>query len=248
MRMNFGFSGLVPALLAGLALAPGASAQSMGQSMGQSMAQGWTGPWVGGAVGMGSTNYSPRGEARDGATFLGSVRLPDFGGQGALATLSGGYDFDFGNGVVAGAMLDLTTTRINNRADISIPVIDGVSGSYRLRPRTMVTLAGRVGVVTSESTMVYGLLGYGQARFRANVAASDDFDSFGGSYGWRQNGPVIGAGIETQLAANTTLRLEYRYHRLGNHTILNENIFGVDVGLRTRTSVQTVQAGVNWRF
>lgn len=240
MRLQPRFAGLVPALLAALALAPAASAQGMGQ--------GWTGAWVGGAVGMGSTNYSPRGEARDGATLLGSVRLPDFGGQGALATLSGGYDVDFGNGVVAGAMLDLSTTRINNRADFSIPMIDGLNGSYKLRPRTMVTLAGRVGMVTSESTMVYGLLGYGQARFRANVAAGDNFGSLSGSYGWRQNGPVIGAGIETQLAANTTLRLEYRYHRLGNHTILSENILGADVGLRTRTSVQTVQAGVNWRF
>lgn len=206
----------------------------------------WTGPWVGVAVGMGSTNYSVRGDASIDGTTLGTIRLPDFGGEGGLASLSAGYDFDLGNGFVVGAMLDVSTTRINNRANINI--LDDISGSYRLRPRTMMAAAGRVGFTTSDSTLVYGLLGYSQARFRANFSATDGFDTLSGSYRWRQSGPVIGGGIETRLTENATLRLEYRYHRLGNKTIFSGDIFGADVGLRTRTSIQTAQVGINWRF
>jgi len=206
----------------------------------------WTGPWVGIAAGMGSTNYSGRGEASFEGAPAGNLRLPDFGGEGGLASLSAGYDFDLGNGFVVGAMLDVSATGINNRADASIG--NDLSGSYRLRPRSTVAAAARVGFATSESTLVYGLLGYGQARFRANFSAMDGPDSFSGSYGWRQNGAVVGGGIETRLTANATLRLEYRYHRLGDHTIFEGDIFGADVALSTRSSIQTVQAGINWRF
>ncbi|MBK5927341.1 outer membrane protein [Rhodobaculum claviforme] len=233
------FIGLgAPVLAAAMAMAPAASAQGL--------SDGWAGAWVGGALGAGSTNYSLRGSAVENGSTLGTLRLPDFGGEGGLVSLSGGYDFAVSDTVVMGLMADITATGINNRANLNA---DGISFNYKLRPRTIYSAAGRVGLMTSDSTMVYGLLGVSQARFRASGSATAGTDTLlDGGYKWKQSGPVIGAGIETRLADNMTLRMEYRYYRLGTQNIINEQFLGTTLDAGSRTSIQTVQAGVNWRF
>lgn len=233
-KFNISTFALISAL--SLSAAPAALAQNL--------ASGWTGPWLGASIGMGSTNYQLNGSI-DG---FGALRLPDLGGQGGLATISAGYDVALSDRVTAGLMVDVSWTGIENSASLTVePGIlgpDAVIASYRLRPRATASVAARLGTLISDNTQVYGLVGYSQARYRARYSVESGGATAEGGYRWQQSGPVVGAGIETMVGHATSLRVEYRYHHLGRY-----DIFDVPpINVNTRSSIQTVQAGLSWRF
>ena len=136
----------------------------------------WEGPWIGVHLGMGSTNYDLGGSVTDGmGATLGSLNLPDLGGQGPLVGLQAGYGFMLGAQSVAGLQLDYSYSSISNDSSLFIAADAIGSGSpeidatYSLAPRSMYGISARLGYLPSDDTQIYGLIGYSRANFRGDL-------------------------------------------------------------------------------
>ncbi|PQO24300.1 porin family protein [Rhodobacteraceae bacterium WD3A24] len=212
----------------------------------------WSGPWVGAGLGMGSTNYDIVGDfnlpmvGEDG--LRGDFDLPDLGGQGGLVTIEGGYGFRLSPNMVAGVQLDYTATHIDNDTSFSVSGEADLDFDYRVRPESMLTAAGRIGYLPSERTLIYGLLGFTRGNFNGEYDLSGDFNA-SDSYDFDLDGWSLGAGIETMLSDNVSMKLEYRYTAFEDHDLF-ETPVGRDgsVDIDMETDVQTVRAVVSYHF
>ena len=207
----------------------------------------WGGLYGGASLGYGSTNYNPTLDINVGMINLG-LQMPDLGGRGALGGLQLGYNFMLSDNMVAGIQLDGVMTGINNTTAFNVGVGPfGVNAEYNLAPRSMITLAGRLGFLPTPDTMVYGLLGYTHANYRGalNVSVTPVPGTIvDESYTFNRNGVAVGLGIETRIGSNTTLGLEYRYNHMQRYSFIE----GPPVDLGFDPSVQTVRAVLNYHF
>jgi outer membrane immunogenic protein len=211
----------------------------------------WGGMYAGGSLGYGSSNYVLSGSINDGQGSGIGLRLPDFGGQGMLGAVQLGYNFMLSDRVVLGVQADATMSRILNRANLSITDPENtLSIDWSLGPRTMYTIAGRLGYLTTPDTMVYGLLGATRGNFRGRLSASFNGETVPlANYDFNLNGMAIGMGIETRLTDRTTLGLEYRYNRFRRYSFFDGELFeGVNAEAGFNTSVQTIRASLNYHF
>lgn len=218
----------------------------------------WEGPWIGLHLGMGSTNYDLGGSVTDGGgNTLGSLNLPDLGGQGPLVGLQVGYGFLLGPQIVAGVQLDYSYSSISNDSSLFIAA-DALGGgspeidaTYSLAPRSMYGVSARLGYLPSDNTQIYGLVGYTRANFRGDLNLDlDGLTMFNDSYSFNLNGIALGIGMETRIGTNTSLGLEYRYTSLGRYSFFDDEIFGgpetAEVGFDT--DVQTLRLTLNYHF
>ena len=243
--------GLIAALAAAPALAGALDAPqeepeiTPAPSMTERPADHWTGGWVGASVGAGSANYNVVGDLDfNGA---GSFELPDLGGEGFLGSIEAGYSMQVSDQFVLGFQIDYTGSNIDNEASFSVSNGDGGSldGDYRLRAQHMVTGALRAGYLPSETTQIYGLAGITHGRFDAEYSVSGNGDSLlSGGYDYDLNGFTLGVGMETMIADNVSMKLEYRYTRFEDENLLDFEGASVDV----ESSLHTARLGVNYRF
>jgi opacity protein-like surface antigen len=102
-------------------------------------------------------------------------------------------------------------------------------------------VTGRLGYLTNDSTLLYGKVGLGVAQ----VTANPEFFTFGsGGTQWLA-AHQMGAGIETMLNENASLRLE------GLLTTVDQG-FVVDLTQTDQAtlfpSAVSANAGLSWRF
>jgi outer membrane immunogenic protein len=119
--------------------------------------------------------------------------------NGVAFGISGGYDFRSG-GAVFGVELEAADSTISD---------SGVSASRDLYA------GARVGGVVSENVLLYGKVGYTNARA-----------SFGGT-GVNFDGIRAGAGVEFLLGRNFSLRGEYRYSNYEDGLSRNQGLVGL---------------------
>lgn len=203
----------------------------------QSPVSNWTGWHIGAGAGYGMVNH----EIGLATPFLRGIDA-DFsgiGGEGGLATFEAGYDFEVGSGFVIGALADYTYSGIST--DINIDVPPGFAADYELAARHQASALFRAGRVVNDTTLMYGLIGWthswweGDLDVNGNSLASYDYDT---------DGLTLGGGIESVVADNTTLKLEYRYTMNETKDIINEpNFLSVD----ENANVQTVRAVLSYR-
>jgi|GEM_PF-2047014 len=216
----------------------------------------WSGPWVGLSFGQGSANYDIGldVDSIDPPAHLLGLNLPDFGAKGSLAGLELGYGRQLKGNWVAGVQIDSTITSITNDAGLTIAadVLDDnpqIDASYRLKQSSMLTGLARLGYLTSESTLVYGVMGLTHGKFDASYGASIDSTPIAqGGYNFEMSGLTVGAGIETKLSQKTSLKLEYRMTNFGSHDIFSQDIGDVNLNAAMDTTVQTVRATVVMHF
>ncbi|WP_395446975.1 outer membrane protein [Aminobacter sp. UC22_36] len=186
----------------------------------------WSGIYVGfgGGVGAALTGMSP--------TSLASINA--FGGDGAFAELSLGYDHLVGDRLLVGALIDARIGKIQSQGFIFDPDVQ-IGGKYGFD-------AGlRLGYLLAPSTLGYVVGGYSWQRmeFRAPVAIGDT--------DWGVDGYFVGAGMETVLTGNWTLKTEYRYSDYGAADPLPA--LGAPTGeFALDTSTHTFSIGANYRF
>lgn len=112
-------------------------------------------------------------------------------GHGAFGTVTVGYDREIRPGVVAGVFADF------DYSGITAPNADDRTGLQHAW-----SIGGRLGYLENPATLMYATGGYTQAR-------SDlGFGNIGGAHTF--DGYFVGAGVETFLRQNWTLKLEYR--------------------------------------
>ncbi len=211
--------------------------------------------WIGGGVGYGSSNYEFGAAASYEGEEVGGIDLPDLGGTGGLATFQAGYGKVLNDKFVVGVQIDGTQSAIANDAnlflDLSGPGEPGgeVDFDYTMKPATMVSLTGRLGLLTSPSTQVYGVLGVSRGVFKGAYDLSvDGSGMLAGDYSFAATGMVLGLGLETQIGPRTTFGLEYRQTNFGSQTLYDGSIADADLNAGLDTTVQTVRATVSYHF
>lgn len=175
----------------------------------------WTGIWTGVSLGQ---NFASYGLGLGFDTIVDpeqvfALKLPTLGSAGGLAGVELGYGRDLGNGWVAGLQFDYTATSTSNASGIYFgeDTLDGnppILLQSTLQARNMTSGLGRIGYLTSENTMVYGLLGVTHGNFDVSFSGDVGGDIGSAAEGLALTAPTVGAGIETRLGKKTSLKLE----------------------------------------
>ena len=180
--------GVAAALLLTVAQAAADGLPSKGHVKGvTAAAPNWTGFYVGVGIGAGAV-VSDVSFNRGSRELFG---LDGIGAEGVFGTVTVGYDRVIRPGWVAGVFADY---------DFGSNISTDISHLGSIDLDHAWSIGGRAGFLTSPSTLVYGTVGYTQAEFDFFGATSETFDGF-----------FVGAGIETLLRQDWTLKLEYRY-------------------------------------
>ena len=208
----------------------------------------WSGAWVGLSFGQGSGNYDIGASVDniDPQQRLFGLNLPDHGAKGSLLGLELGYGRQLNDKWVAGVQFDGTSTNITMDTAVSL---GAASASYQLKQKSLLSGLGRLGYLTSQDTLVYGLLGMTHGTFEGSYSATDGVDTAGSSYEFSAEGLTIGAGMETRLSSRTSLKLEYRMTDFGDYNLAHRKIgdnteFNADMG----TTAQSFRATVVMHF
>ncbi len=208
----------------------------------------WSGPWVGLSFGQGSANYDIAAsvDSIEPHQKLFGLNMPDHGAKGSLMGIELGYGRQLNDKWVAGLQVDGTSTNITLETGVSQ---GEASASYQLKQKSLLSGLARLGYLTSEETLVYGLLGVTNGTFEGSYSSTDGIDTAGSSYDFSATGLTIGAGMETRLSARTSLKLEYRMTDFGDYNLAHEQVgdnteFNADMG----TTAQSFRATIVMHF
>jgi outer membrane immunogenic protein len=165
-----------------------------------SPAPNWTGFYVGGGAGYTGDSFEYHFYAND----LKSESSSPYGGRGGFLTVLGGYDLMLTSRLLAGVTIDAEVGGPLSRSD------NTVDGDGDFKRNSAWSVGGRFGWLATPATLVYVPVGYTQAQYSwsdkyvlANLKPTLRSD-------WTQGG-YVGAGLETRVGGNWTLRGEYRY-------------------------------------
>lgn len=217
----------------------------------------WTGVWTGVSVGQ---NFAAYGLGIGIDTIVEpesmfGLKLPALGSAGGLVGLELGYGRDLGNGWVAGLQFDYTATSTSNESGISFGADALGKGSppisieSALQAKNMISGLGRLGYLTSDNTMIYGLLGMTHGNFEIDFAGDVGGSLGGTSENLALTAPTIGAGIETRIGKKTSLKLEYRMTDFGHYSLIDQQVdddLTMNAGFSTKA--QSVRATLAIRF
>jgi len=147
--------------------------------------------------------------------------------NGILYGVAAGYDLRRGN-LVLGAEAELTGASTDTRGDgVFAPgdriVIDAGRDLYA---------GGRVGFVVAPTTMVYGKLGYTNARVDIDYRGAAGGAGLAARDSDTSGGVRAGAGAEVAVAGNTYVKGEYRYSDYGSRTIDHRHQLVIGAGFR----------------
>jgi outer membrane immunogenic protein len=191
-------------------------------------ARSWSGFYLGAGIGAGAVVH----ELTATVPGLASASLDGIGGEGIFGTVTVGYDHQIGRAVVFGIFADYDFSNISS--DISAASLFNAS----LDHKWSWSVGGRLGFLTSPSTLWYGSAGYTQARFDLDsTIGSLDLDDFRGYF--------LGLGVESQLGAGWALRAEYRFTQFSSETVFSApGLVNVDL----EPSMHTARVALTYKF
>jgi outer membrane immunogenic protein len=193
-----------------------AVADGMDKKAGAYSAPSWTGFYIGGGVGGGAVVHE---------VSFGPFSIDGVGGEGIFGTVTVGYDYMINSRWVAGIFADYDFAS-NLSTEISFPG-GGISGDHEYSW----AVGGRLGMLTSPTTLWYGTAGYTETKFDVDI---------GGISIPKFSGYFLGAGAESQLGGGWSLRGEYRFSQFDSETVAGL----VDV----EPSMHTVRAVLSYKF
>ena len=170
----------------------------------------WSGFYVGAGIGAGAVvhdltvtqeDYCGHCDAAAGSYGTNVFNFDGIGGEGIFGTLTIGYDHVIRPGWVGGIFADYDFSNIST--DVSLNG-EGIS----LEHSYSWSIGGRLGFLANPTTLLYGAAGYTQAEFDFGPLGSPTFSGY-----------FVGAGIETFLRQNWTLKLEYRFTQFDSESL-----------------------------
>ena len=154
----------------------------------------WSGFYIGAGVGGGAVVYD--------VDLFG-----DFGGEGFFGTVTVGYDHQINSRWVAGIFADYDfASNIKTSSFLG----GGVTGELK----NTWAVGGRLGVLTSPTTLWYGTAGYTQMEVDLNIPV--DVPTFSGYF--------VGLGAESQLGGGWSMKGEYRFSQFDGETVWARSI------------------------
>lgn len=172
-----------------------------------------------------------------------SERLTDFALSGVGGTVEAGYDLQVNNLVFG----------VNGNYDFNLK---SDTQEYQKSAKTTYSetlgngwgLGLRAGLLVNESTLVFGSVGY-TSRDLEVAAVKQGEEDYGVDETYALSGYYVGAGLETKLTKDISLKAEYRYNvygdgfetgtygKSGNHSLSSDGF-----------NQQQVRATLAWRF
>ena len=220
-------------LLAASALATPAWAQSRsGELPPYASGPSWTGFYVGAAFG-GTAAIEHTNATTNGVTFSNQ----GVGGQGVLASIYGGYDFQVMPKALVGVLAEGTWASAQTAVSAQV---GGANANITSQPDWGFALLARAGIVATPSTLLYLTGGYAGQNFHTTgtAVAPGAFANFNRN-DW-YNGWTVGGGLESKLRGAWSAKLEYRYTQFGTMTVGN--------GVSDTPSLHAVRAGLTYKF
>lgn len=206
----------------------------------------WTGWHVGAGVGYGMVNHEIEADVSGLIPGL-TAELSGIGGEGGLATLEAGYDVEVGSNFVLGAQVDYTFSGIST--DVGGSITNLGSADYELSADHAISAIIRGGRLVNDHTLMYSLIGWTHTWWNGDLGVFDDTGApvpgFQASYKYETDGLTLGGGIESAIADNTTLKIEYRYTMNDAQTIFADP--GGDFSVDENANVHTARAVLSYR-
>jgi len=177
----------------------------------------WTGFYAGAGFGAGGTLRRASGHPGNGPA---SLNIDGVGGQGILASVYGGADYQVLPQAVVGVLAEGTWSNISSTFSASVPI---ASANITSQADLGLALLARGGVLVAPSSLLYLVGGYAGQNFHTTGTASA-----GGAVAsfarddWF-NGWTVGGGFETRLRGGWAAKLEYRFTQLEQKFISGPN-------------------------
>tara|TARA_R110002126_G_scaffold289659_1_gene445153 strand:- start:25411 stop:26382 length:972 start_codon:yes stop_codon:yes gene_type:complete len=217
----------------------------------------WTGFSVGAGGGGNFLTGSPTLGFLDDYFDYQNIAAGDYGSGSVFGTVEAGYDHAFANGVVVGLYGDVSfgssTENFNFGEEYETDYTYDQAASIKFKEQY--SIIGRVGFRVTEKSIFYGLAGYSNQRFEANLQQNSDSDYFDeSSASGKSSGSLdiltVGAGVEAFVTDRATVKLEYRYGYSDGATVTamddyTETTSTFDTGAIHR---QTVRAVMSLKF
>jgi outer membrane immunogenic protein len=242
MRMKRYILGVAAALClaAGPAAADGLPSKSHVKAPHTAVGPNWNGFYIGAGIGAGSVTHDTSvsvsdygipirssSEGGDGGSFE-LFGLNGVGGQGAFGTITIGYDRVIRPGWVLGVFADY-----DFGSSISTDVsLFGFGAS--IDQNYTWAVGARLGFLANPGTLIYGTAGYTETEFDFLGLKTQDFGGY-----------FVGAGIETFLRDNVTLKLEYRYAQFDSENLLPDFL---PIGLDVEPTMHTARLVLSYKF
>jgi outer membrane immunogenic protein len=192
----------------------------------------WTGFYVGAAFGAGA--MVDRASSSNGGVAIAN----DDGGQGVLASVYGGYDFQVMPRALVGVLAEGTWSSVQSNA--SAQVI-GASANISTQPNLGWSALVRAGVLSSPSTLMYVVGGYSGQNFHASGTALAGGAAAAFTRDDYFNGWTLGGGLETMLGHGWSAKLEYRFTQFETRTLSGTT-------LNVSPFEHAVRAGLSYKF
>jgi outer membrane immunogenic protein len=197
----------------------------------------WSGFWLGAGVGGNLDMITHNYVEKDNLGAVTSTGNDDTrGGSGFVGTVGIGYDWQVRDRWVLGAFTDFDFGKTRH-SEIDYTAAGGRYG-WNIDRNSTWTIGARIGLLTSNTSMFYGLIGY--SRTDADIEVFQN-DGAGNSSSVTRNidysGLVLGGGLEQDLGSGFSLKGEYRYTNFG------EEGYGSAVANLAGTRLETDEFG-----
>ena len=188
----------------------------------------WNGFWLGAGIGanadmIGHSYYETLADGSD--TYTAHGDDDSRGAAGIFGTIGLGYDWQVRDRFVLGAFTDFD---FGSSEHSEIDYWDNGAGGtgksgWDMERNSTWTIGARLGLLTSNTSMVYGLIGY--SRTSVDISLSEDngnpavlphanYTDTSKSVDF--SGLVLGVGMEQDLGNGFSLKGEYRYTNFGD--------------------------------
>lgn len=217
-------------LSAGQAAADGLPSKSHMKAPETAVGPNWNGFYIGVGVGAGAVTHdvSLSADLGEGGESFELFGLNGLGGEGFFGTVTIGYDRVIRPGWVFGVFADYDFGS-SISTDVSL-----LGFGASIDQNYTWAIGARLGFLANAGTLVYGTAGYTETEFDFLGLTTQ---SFGGYF--------VGAGIETFLRSNWTLKLEYRYAQYGSENLLPE---GFPVSLDIEPTTHTARLVLSYKL
>ena len=195
----------------------------------------WNGFWLGAGIGANADmighDYSTATVAAP-TVVTGTGNDSSRGADGFFGTIGLGYDWQVRDRFVVGAFTDFDF----GSSEHTETDFFGTAGPFGwdMERNSTWTIGARVGLLTSNTSMFYGLVGYSRTSY--DIAVTED-DGAGNAFTIGRDidfsGFVVGAGLEQDLGNGFSLKGEYRYTNYG------EESFGAAITNLAGTDLET---------
>jgi outer membrane immunogenic protein len=223
----------------------------------------WTGFYLGGNVGgawaKDDVTWSANPAGFGGGAFTAALNAAGTGridSNGVTAGGQIGFNYQINSVVVWGVEADLNYTDLSDSRSVAVapPAVPGTTVTSTFESKWLATVRGRVGVLPTQTFLLYATGGVAFAEIKTSDFAFFAFDgtSNAASSDKTKTGWTVGAGAEWALNGGWSVKAEYLYVDLGsiNYTSSNSSPANplATINHDHRIVENIGRVGVNYRF